>query len=184
MENLVTIREGKPMTTSLLVADKFGKSHKDVTRAIRELLGSAQKCANLFFESEYADSCSRMQPMYVMTRDGFSLLVMSFTGKEALDFKFEFIEAFNRMEDTLMNGIGIRVCAVEENIKRRYLLTKEIQDINAQITVLMKRHKAIKSKLSAIDVEDFRQLSLFPTYGGSPVKAGFPNRKNGEALKN
>lgn len=89
------------LTNSLLVAEKFGKQHKDVMKAIKELLTSAQNCANLFIESEYPDSYGRMQPMYVMNRDGFSLLVMGFTGEKALQFKLDFIGAFNEMEDKL-----------------------------------------------------------------------------------
>jgi hypothetical protein len=81
------------------------------------------------------------------------------------------------MDNTLRSGIALRVSAVEENIKRRYLLTKEIQDINTQITALMKRHDTIKKELRYIDTEDFRQLSLFPRYETYPVKVEFPNKK-------
>lgn len=92
------------MTNSLLVAEKFGKSHKDVIRSIKELLTLAQNCANLFVESEYPDTYGRMQPMYIMNRDGFTLLVMGFTGDKALQFKLDYIEAFNKMEETIKNG--------------------------------------------------------------------------------
>ena len=91
-------------TNSLLVAEKFGKLHKDVMRAIKALLTSAQNCANLFIESEYPDNYGRMQPMYIMNRDGFTLLVMGFTGDKALQFKLDYIEAFNRMEEQIKTG--------------------------------------------------------------------------------
>lgn len=91
-------------TNSLLVAEKFGKLHKDVMRAIKALLISAQNCASLFIKSEYPDNYGRMQPMYIMNRDGFALLVMGFTGDKALQFKLDYIEAFNRMEEQIKTG--------------------------------------------------------------------------------
>ncbi|MDR1883011.1 MAG: phage regulatory protein/antirepressor Ant [Prevotella sp.] len=104
MEKLVQFNENdKPVTNSLLVAEKFGKEHKDVMRSIRDLLTSAQNCADLFVLSEYQDAYGRMQPMYIMNRDGFTLLAMGFTGKDALKFKMDFINAFNEME-TLLNS--------------------------------------------------------------------------------
>lgn len=92
------------LTNSLLVAEKFGKSHKNVIQVIKELITSAEKSANLFVESEYPDTYGRMQPMYVMNRDGFTLLVMGFTGDKALQFKLDYIEAFNKMEEVIKNG--------------------------------------------------------------------------------
>ena len=77
-------------------------------RTIRELLGSAQNCAHLFAESTYADSQGKAQPMYLMTRDGFSLLAMGFTGERALRFKLDFINAFNNMEAHIKSG-GFRI---------------------------------------------------------------------------
>jgi hypothetical protein len=52
-----------------------------------------------------------------------------------------------------------------------------MQEVNSQITVLMKRHDVIKKELRAIDTEDFRQLSLFPKYEEYPVTIEFPNAK-------
>lgn len=88
------------LTTSLLVAEKFGKEHSKVIRTIESLvLGEANfGLANYFEKSSYVDSQNKPRPMYIMNRDGFSLLVMGFTGKKALQFKLEFINAFNEME--------------------------------------------------------------------------------------
>lgn len=101
-------QNNQAMTDSVRVAKKFEKNHRDVMRTIRELLGSAQNCAHLFLETTYADSQGKNQPMFVMNRDGFSLLVMGFTGEKALRFKLEYIDAFNRMEQTIKTG-GFRI---------------------------------------------------------------------------
>jgi anti-repressor protein len=102
MEELVfKSAKGNPVTTSLLVAIKFGKEHKDVIRAIKNLINSAQNCAHFYYSTTYTDSRNRHQEMFIMNRDGFSLLVMGFTGPEALQFKLDFIVAFNKMEQQL-----------------------------------------------------------------------------------
>lgn len=109
MDNLVFKgNEGQALTNSLLIAEKFGKYHKHVIQSIKDLITSAEKSANLFIESEYPDSYGRPQPMYAMNRDGFTLLVMGFTGDKALQFKLDYIEAFNRMEKSIAsNGFQI-----------------------------------------------------------------------------
>lgn len=91
------------LTNSLLVAEKFNKEHRDVTKAIRRLLTSAQNCAvlQMFVETHYVNEQNKEQPMFVMNRDGFTLLAMGFTGKKAMQFKLDFINAFNRMESAL-----------------------------------------------------------------------------------
>jgi anti-repressor protein len=108
MEELVfKSGKGTPVTTSLLVAKKFGKEHKHVLEAIRTLAENSAdlpKIKNVFYETSLPDSYGRMQPMFVMNRDGFSLLVMGFTGKEALKFKLDYIEAFNKMEEAIKTG--------------------------------------------------------------------------------
>jgi len=176
MENLVQNKNGQPVTSSLLVAKKFGKEHRDVLKVIRNL--TAENCAvlSMFCETTYLNSQNKEQPMFIMNRDGFSLLVMSFTGKEALQFKIDFIEAFKNMEEALKNVSLLRVSAVEENIKRRYLLTTELQEVNAEITALMKRNNAIRTELRDIDREDFRQLSLFPKREAPMIGSEFPNK--------
>jgi Rha family phage regulatory protein len=106
--------KGQPVTSSLLVAKKFGKRHCDVLRDIRNLEEKITEISKNEHKRNFAymqnivetDNGGWMeQPYYVMTRDGFSLLVMGFTGTEALRFKLDFIKAFNRMETTLQRGI-------------------------------------------------------------------------------
>lgn len=89
------------VTTSRLVAEKFEKDHSKVLRAIRELGCSVKFTEANFGLSEYTDSTGRKLPEYIITKDGFSFLVMGFTGGQAAKFKEDFINAFNKMEGAL-----------------------------------------------------------------------------------
>lgn len=102
---LVSI-DGKPTTTSLEVARHFGKPHYDVLKAIRELLAQLpahhQGNFSLMFRIvETGKGAIRNDPAYRITRTGFVLLAMGFTGKKALAFKLAYIDAFDRMEAQL-----------------------------------------------------------------------------------
>ena len=79
-------QNGQVLTNSLLVAEKFGKEHKHVLDAIRELIqGCAETSADpMFVETIYVNEQNRQEyPMFVMNRDGFTLLAMGFTGKSS-----------------------------------------------------------------------------------------------------
>lgn len=94
-------KSNQPLTNSKLVAEVFGKNHKDVMKAIRNLTeGSAQNCAvrQMFSESTYLNEQNKEQPMFIMNQDGFTLLAMGFNGKKAMEFKLKYIEAFNAMK--------------------------------------------------------------------------------------
>lgn len=93
-------------TTSLDVAEKFGKDHKNVLRDIGTLLSQNPGTITMFCETTYKNSRNREYPMYKMNRDGFSLLVMGFTGKDATDWKVKYINAFNRMEQIIRNELN------------------------------------------------------------------------------
>lgn len=96
-------QKGTPVTDSVKVAQVFGKMHKNIMKSIRNIMGSAQNLANehWFAETTYTDAQGKRQPMFLMNRDGFSLLTMSLTGEKAMAFKVAFINAFNKMEETI-----------------------------------------------------------------------------------
>lgn len=100
INNLVEVVNNQVVVSSRMVAERFGKEHKTVLRNIYELT-SAQNCANLFQEVNLTDSYGRPQPAFLMTRDGFTLLAMGFTGSDALEWKLKYIKAFNDMEAAL-----------------------------------------------------------------------------------
>lgn len=109
----VTMAEdGHAVTTSLVVAEYFSKRHRDVLRAIRQIEDDLAADASLagFCERNFAltsidvpqpNGGRRSEPAYLLTRDGFSLLAMGFTGPEANRWKVAYIEAFNAMEAQL-----------------------------------------------------------------------------------
>lgn len=96
------------VTSSLLVAEKFGKEHKHVLDSIRKLIeGCAEISADpMFKETTYVNEQNgQVYPMFLMNRDGFSLLVMGFNGKKAMQFKLDYINEFNKMEKMIRDSI-------------------------------------------------------------------------------
>lgn len=107
----VIIRDSKCVATSLNVASVFGKSHRHVLRDIENLMPN---CPETFTEpnfglSEYEDSTGRKLPLYLLTRDGLTLLIMGYTGRKAMQFKLAYMEAFNAMEKELESRRGIHL---------------------------------------------------------------------------
>lgn len=103
-EIIIKNNEGVLTVSSLQVAKDFDKNHRHVTEAISSLIkGCAEKSADLFIEASYQHPQNKQwYKYYEITRDGFSLLVMGFTGKKALEWKLKYIEAFNLMEQKLL----------------------------------------------------------------------------------
>lgn len=97
----LSLNLGRPTVTSLAVATRFGKLHKNVLRDI-EALECSEEFTRLNFEpSGYYDETNRYLKMYRITRDGFTFLVMGFTGAEAAKWKEAYIGAFNHLEAVL-----------------------------------------------------------------------------------
>lgn len=99
----VILSNGNPTTTSLNVAQVFEKEHKVILRAINNIITEISQDFNEhnFVPVEYTDAKNEKRPMYILTRDAFTLLAMGFTGKKAMQFKLAYIEAFNKMEAEL-----------------------------------------------------------------------------------
>lgn len=94
------------LTNSLLVAEKFGKRHADVIRSVEGLLNTTDEELNVkmrlaFVSDTYMDSTGKGNPVYIMNRKGFSILVMGYNGVKALKFKNDFYDAFEDLEKQL-----------------------------------------------------------------------------------
>lgn len=124
------------VVSSLQVADSFGKHHKHVLESIKKMTAENSALLNMFFETTYISSQNKVLPMYLMNRDGFSLLVMGFTGQNALEWKLKYIQAFNQMESKLNDPDYIIQRSLQILKARCEALTIENKQQQAHIEVL------------------------------------------------
>ena len=133
---LVTI-EGKKgeeriVVSSRQVAEDFEKRHTHVLDSIKELCSAENSAQSFFFETTYKDASGKSNKEYLMNLDGFSLLVMGFTGEKALKWKLKYIAAFNAMEETLKKIYEERKQWEIERAKGilvRHILTDTIKNV-------------------------------------------------------
>lgn len=132
--NAFTVVEGRPVTSSRIVANYFGKRHEDVVRSIRSIIAkkpelqASRNFAEWSEEVEIGSGAKRTVIRFWMDRKGFSILAMGFTGAKALDFKCAFYDEFERMEaqlrspsqlengDTITNAQQV---AIQQAVARR-----------------------------------------------------------------
>jgi Rha family phage regulatory protein len=112
---LVSINHQRVTTTSLLISRAFDRQHKDVLRAIERLECSEEFGQRNFAPSSYLNEQNKPQPMFNITRDGFTFLAMGFTGAKAAQFKEAFIDQFNRMERMLACGSALAIQNTPQN---------------------------------------------------------------------
>lgn len=128
-KELITVNDGQAVVSSLDIAEHFGREHKNVAQSIQNLVAENSAAKSLFFETSY-ENRGKQYPMYLMNRDGFSLLCMGFTGAKALEWKLKYIDAFNKMEKAL----------TEQATKP--MTTAEMFQLQAQINVEQERRLA------------------------------------------
>lgn len=135
---------GNDVTTSLLVAEVFGKEHSKVVRDIESLSCSASFNAANFGVITYIDSRNREQTAYEMTKDGFSFLVMGYTGAKAGEFKERFINEFNRREALLKDDDYILM-------RSQQILQKRIEIAEEKIKCLEQQNSKLQPKADFAD---------------------------------
>lgn len=118
-EALVALVHGQAMTSTRRVGAMFGKRHDNVLRAVQRLLPDLPAdFARLNFEvSEYMDDTGRKLPEYLLTQDGFLMLAMGFTGREAARWRAAFIKAFNDMARALQRQQRAMLSAERERAR-------------------------------------------------------------------
>ncbi|WP_142961397.1 Rha family transcriptional regulator [Enterococcus faecalis] len=141
MTNLVIMKDQQAVTSSLQVAETFGKEHRAVLKAIDDLKeGLAQKYADLFCEDTYIHPQNKQAYRVVyMNRDGFTLAVLGFNNSQkVLQFKLKYIEAFNQMEKEIQQPklptsqrqlAMLALSANEETNERVDVIEKEVADL-------------------------------------------------------
>lgn len=97
---ILSTQNGEPVASSRQIAESFGKEHKHVLDSIKNLVAENSAAKSMFYETTF-ENRGKQYPMYLMNRDGFTLLAMGFTGKAALEWKLKYIQAFNAMEKQL-----------------------------------------------------------------------------------
>lgn len=112
------------VTDSRKVAEVFGKEHKHVLDSIRQILVVENSATKFFYETEHEYRGQKF-PMYLMNHDGFSLLVMGFTGTKAIQWKLRYINAFNQMERQLKATPSYQI---EDNIERAKAWIREEEE--------------------------------------------------------
>lgn len=136
------------ITNSVLVAKKFEKDHQHILRDIRNLMEGVSKIGDtpMFEETTYIHPQNGQEyPMFIMNRDGFTLLAMGFTGEKALRFKLDYINAFNKMEAELKSN---------KPLTQGQMLVQMAQAYEAQERMLLeqqRRQSVIEHKVEAIE---------------------------------
>lgn len=148
MNELVYRKENQALTNSRLVAMKFGKRHSNVIRDIEELLVKLpENERKLNFELleedvEISNGGSKKLKFYAMTETGFTLLVMGFTGEKAIQFKLEYIAAFNKMKEIIKRA-SLPSYQIEDPIKRAEKWIEE-----------QKEKKALETRIGELSIEN------------------------------
>lgn len=150
MTDLVQIQNNRVVVTSKQVAKRFGKLHKDVLESIRQIL-VAENSATNFYEETTFDYRGRKFPIYLMDKDGFSLLVMGFTGKEALEWKIKYIKAFNAMEQEIQHKeyqASLAKSSENELLRKKVeQLKKDKFDISIQVDLAIRERRNLETEL-------------------------------------
>ena len=156
--SLVAVENEHAVTTSLRVAEVFGKQHKDVLRAVKSL-----DCSEEFHKRNFAlmqksikigNGAERKSPMYYITRDGFMFLVMGFTGKTAAKWKEAYIKAFNEMEAKIRAEQMAK--AIEEHDR------KEAEEYEKLLEREEREEAAIDARVAAMSLAKSRKRQAEP----------------------
>ena len=194
MNELVYLKTEEAMTDSLTVAESFGKRHDRVIRAIENLSTDLPKNGAVkFIQSRYKDAKGEFRKRYLMNRDGFSLLVMGFNGKKALEWKLKYIDAFNKMEsvitekktaawlDTRKHGMIVRR---NETDVIKNLVEYARQQGSTHADMLYMTYSRLANKFAGIQTRDtatteqLNRLSIYEGIALHIMQDGMTNGKN------
>ncbi|MEN4571792.1 Rha family transcriptional regulator [Pantoea agglomerans] len=152
--NMVQAVDNKVITTSLKVAEYFGKRHKDVLRAIRNMQCSDDFARRNFAPTDFIDKNGDLQPMYSITRDGCMMLVMGFTGKTAMTIKECYINAFNWMAEQLS-----RRNAMGEELQHRYAIKETRSKLKGTIGSRLMNERKKEKRVLAVEHDHIMQIA-------------------------
>ena len=153
MKDLVIQNQsGQDVTTSLIVAEVFGKNHRDVLRDIERLSCSMEFRERNFAHTPYVHPQNgQVYHYYEMTKDGFSFLVMGYTGAKAGEFKERFINEFNKRDMLLKNDDYILARSQEILKNRLQAMSQQLQIAQGTIESQQEQIRALAPKASYTD---------------------------------
>lgn len=158
MNQLVFIENGKTVTDSLTVAEVFGKDHDKVIRDIKNLDCSEEFSTANFGESEYTNDRGRTYPKYIITQDGFSFLVMGYTGQDAARFKEQYINEFNRMRNQLNKPPQTQLEVILATAQQLVEQERRLSEHEARIDAVDQDVKSIR-EVVALNITNWRSDS-------------------------
>lgn len=184
----VVNNNGQLVVSSKQVAENFEKEHKTVLRSIQEIL-VAQNCAARFFYETTYENRGKQYPMYLMNRDGFSLLAMGFTGSKALEWKLKYIQAFNEMEKTIKEHRDSYM--IEDPIERALKWAEEQKEKQKALKALeeakpkVETYDALVNRESYVGIREMAKLIGYPVnkMGAYLVQIGMVYRDKKDKYK-
>lgn len=152
---------GVPVTTSVIVAEYFGKNHQHVMEAIRKLFVSVEKTVETesqevktYFElSSYETPLNngtgavKNTPMYIMNEEGFTLLAMGFTGEKARLFKIRYIKAFKAMRNVIQNQMD----GTAQLMQAQQMITQNLLLLSQQMETMTRTNSLILERLERLE---------------------------------
>ncbi|PLA75748.1 phage regulatory protein [Ligilactobacillus agilis] len=164
MNELVIMRDQQAVTTSLILAEAFGKQHKNVIQAIEGKIEPAENSARyrtMFSKGIYTDKKGEQRKMYYLNRDGFTFIAMGFTGRKADEFKLKYIEAFNKMEEQIKQAYLMQKqdsYMIDDPIQRAQRWIEEREEYKAKLEVMYEETQNIQDN-TPISSKDYQVLS-------------------------
>jgi len=160
MNQLVFKNNNQAVTSSISISNNFGKRHDNVLRDIENLRKDVLNFEEMFYESTEPDSYGRDRKVYLMNRDGFTLLAMGFTGSKAMEFKMKYINEFNKMEQFLNSPEMIVQRAMEIQQSKILQLESKIERDEPYTTF----GKVVATSDASINIGAFAKL-LYDKHG-------------------
>lgn len=170
------VNNGELVVSSRQVAEDFGKEHKNVIQGIENIKAENSAVTKMFIESSYKAGTGKNYKEYLLNRDGFSLLVMGFTGSKALEWKLKYIEAFNKMEKVLkepqkqlspMEMMELQFKIIKDHDKKFEEVDEKIEVLSNSMTIDYGQqeviHRIAKERIVIVlggkDTPAYRELS-------------------------
>ena len=185
INELVQVDNEQVVTESRKVAETFGRPHKDVLESIRGILVAENSAAKFFYETTY-ENRGKQYPMYLMNRDGFSLLVMGFTGAKAMQWKIKYIEAFNEMERQLKEQPKSQIDILVESAKALQRQERELARLRLDTEEIRKEQKIQSSRIDTLNgvcTEGTKRQKLVAMVQAYAAKNGLTYREGWHRFK-